>query len=168
MYPGVVQYWVKIVFANKLCQLYTILCVLCLLQCFEACYFSTLFFGPMFQALTCMFLELLKQLFPIFVLRDVANKKTMVIVGYGNTNSFAFLQLGIIQLKMHNIFQGGREIISRHSACRETLVVKGTYFHTWHILCKFCELCNPFPPSNDFANLEKYSTINTKRRNEKD
>ena len=30
MYPGVVQYWVKIVFANKLCQLYTILCVLCL------------------------------------------------------------------------------------------------------------------------------------------
>ena len=49
-----------------------------------------------------MFLELLKQLFPIFVLRDVANKKTVVIVRYGNTNSFPFLQLVIIQLKMHN------------------------------------------------------------------
>ena len=102
MYPGVVQYWVKIVLANKLCQLYTILCVLCLYSVLRRAILVRYFFGPMFQALTCMFLELLKQLFPIFVLRDVANKKTVVIVRYGNTNSFPFLQLVIIQLKMHN------------------------------------------------------------------
>ena len=76
--------------------------MLCLYSVLRRAILVRYFFGPMFQALTCMFLELLKQLFPIFVLRDVANKKTVVIVRYGNTNSFPFLQLVIIQLKMHN------------------------------------------------------------------
>ena len=74
--------------------------MLCLYSVLRRAILVRYFFGPLFQALTCMFLELLKQLFPIFVLRDVANKKTVVIVRYGNTNSFAFPQLIIIQLKI--------------------------------------------------------------------
>ena len=50
---------------------------------------------------TCMLGELFKQLISIPILRNVANKESVVVKRYRHTKLFSFPQFEIIQLKMH-------------------------------------------------------------------